>query len=204
MPEGQGLLQRDGRIEVILDFLLSIKGIRKVRLLSDEERRIVLELEREAEKRVLMGLMPGVNLGVREALSRDFTVAAITQDEFEWPERGLIKIMCDDEVLGEDVRSQEELESLKREGHKVIANYIVIYRDKYDKFKSLGGFRGVTLVVAPLELKWTKEIPNARRVVVGSPSQPADAFLKKLMGLEEERGRLGSILIGFDLDSDSI
>lgn len=191
--------QENEKVKKALDFILSIKGVLRVKLLNESEKRIVLELEGSAEKRVLMGLMPGINQGVREALSRSFTVAAITSNAFEWPKRGLIKIVIDGEVLGEDVRDHEELENLKREGHVVLANFIVIHKDKYEKFRRVGGFRGTTLVVAPLDLPWVKRIPHAQRAVVGSPSPPADIFIKKLLGLSEE-GPLGSILIGFDLE----
>jgi len=188
--------QKDEKIKDILNFMLSIKGIYKVKLLNEQEKRYILELEEQAEKKVLMGLMPGVNQGVRDALSRNFTAAAITQNEFEWPKKGLIRIVHDNEILGEDVRDQEELEKLKRKGYKVIANYIVIY--KYDRLKKLGGFKNTTLVVASLDLAWTREVPHSCRVVVGSPSLPADIFIKKIMGIETESG-FGSILVGFDL-----
>ncbi|MEM1985089.1 MAG: hypothetical protein QXW76_07485, partial [Candidatus Korarchaeum sp.] len=140
----------DERITAILNFILSIKGILKLRLLNDYEKNIIMKLEEKAEKNILMGLMPGLNVGVREALSRDFTLIGITDNNFEWPRRGIVKMIYNDEVLGEDVRDEKELEVLKREGHKILANYIVIYRDKYEKLKEIGGFKAVTLIVAPL------------------------------------------------------
>ncbi|MCS7102964.1 MAG: hypothetical protein NZ992_03680 [Candidatus Korarchaeum sp.] len=188
----------DDNITEILKLILSIKGILKIKLLNEHEKKIILELESRAEKNILMGLMPGINRGVREALSRSITLAAITDNDFEWPDRGLVKMIYNDEVLGEDIRNERELEILKKEGHKILANYIVIYKDKYEKLKEIGGFKAVTLVVAPLDLPWTKEVPRASSVVVGSPSPPADIFIKGIMNVENTENK-GSILIGIDL-----
>ena len=84
------LLGEKNRIKDALEFISSVKGIKKLKLLSKQEKEEVLRYEREAEKRCLMGLMPGVNQGVREAVSRTYTVAALTTDEFEWPKKGTI------------------------------------------------------------------------------------------------------------------
>ena len=84
------LLGEKNRIKDALEFISSVNGIKKLKLLSKQEKEEVLRYEREAEKRCLMGLMPGVNQGVREAVSRTYTVAALTTDEFEWPKKGTI------------------------------------------------------------------------------------------------------------------
>jgi len=83
-------LGEKNRIKDALEFISSVNGIKKLKLLSKQEKEEVLRYEREAEKRCLMGLMPGVNQGVREAVSRTYTVAALTTDEFEWPKKGTI------------------------------------------------------------------------------------------------------------------
>ncbi|MDK2796333.1 MAG: hypothetical protein PWQ58_1532, partial [Archaeoglobaceae archaeon] len=73
------------KLEEIMSFLKSLKGIKSLKILTEAEKREALRREESAEKTCLMGLMPGINKGVREALSRTFTISATTTDEFEWP-----------------------------------------------------------------------------------------------------------------------
>ncbi|MEM0216667.1 MAG: hypothetical protein QW612_03895 [Candidatus Bathyarchaeia archaeon] len=74
--------------------------------------------------------MPGINQDVREAISRIFTVAAITNDEFEWPIRGTVKFVYRGEIIGEEIRDENELRMLKNEGNRIIGDIFVLYSDK--------------------------------------------------------------------------
>lgn len=183
------------KINAIINFLKSIKGIREVRLLTNLEKEELIRIEEEAEKAMLMGLLPGVNQGVREALSRTFVLAAITDNDFEWPIRGTVKLVYEGELIGEDVRDRKELERLKNEGNKVMADSFVLYVEKMSRL-GIKRFKDMTLVIAPLDLSWTKEVPYAKHVVVGSPSPLTDLCIKRIMGWKEGGG---TILIGFEL-----
>ncbi|TDA30511.1 MAG: hypothetical protein DSO00_01185 [Archaeoglobi archaeon] len=103
------------KMQEILEFLRSLKGIEDVKLLTESEKRELMRIEEQAEKSSLMGLMPGINQGVREAIGRTFTVAAITNNEFEWPKRGTVKFIYRGEVIGEEIRGEEKLRKLKSE-----------------------------------------------------------------------------------------
>jgi len=96
------------KMEEIIEFLKSLKGVEDVKLLTESEKQEIMKVEEEAEKCSLMGLMPGVNQGVREAISRTFTLAAITNNEFEWPVKGTVKFVYRGEVIGEEIRDEEE------------------------------------------------------------------------------------------------
>jgi len=184
------------KMQEILEFLRSLKGIEDVRLLTESEKREFMRIEEKAEKSSLMGLMPGINQGVREAIGRTFTVAAITNDDFEWPKRGTVKFIYRGEVIGEEIRDEEELRRLKNEGNTVIGDIFVLY---VEKIKNLGINIGeATLVIPPLDLPWTGSVPHAKGVVVGSPSTPSDLYLKKLMSWEGD-GK-GTVLIGFEIE----
>jgi DNA polymerase sigma len=174
-------------IEKIIEFISKIKGIEDVILLKEEQKNEIMKIEEKAEKSMLMGLMPGINQGVREAISRKFTIAAITNNDFEWPEKGTVKFVFEGKIIGEDVRGKE-LEKLKKEGKKIIGDVFVLYDEK--------NLRKAKLIVSPLELPWIKEIPYAKNVVIGSPSPPTDLYIKKIMNKDGE-GK-GTILIGFE------
>lgn len=183
-------------MQEILDFLRSVNGIEDVKLLTESEKRELIRIEEQAEKCSLMGLMPGVNQGVREAISRTFTVSAITNDDFEWPIRGTVRFVYKGEIIGEEIRDEEELERLKKEGNRVIGDIFVLYSQKIEEL-GLRDLRDSILVIPSLELSWIKKVPHAERVVVGSPSTPSDLYIKKIMGKEGD-GK-GTVLIGFEI-----
>jgi len=180
-------------IEKVLEALKKVKGVVEPIVLSVEDRNKILELERQAEKRTLMGIWPGVNIGVREALNRQVVVAALTTEEFQWPIK-TVELVCNGEVIGEQV-SFEEAERLKEKGNIVIGNF-VIYKEKFikaDKAK-------VKLLILPLKLEELK-VEGVKDLVVGSPSVPADLYIKSIIGLSKasKYRNCGSIIVGFNL-----
>jgi hypothetical protein len=159
--------------------------------LSPEETAEVLRLEGEAEKKVMMGLCKGMNLGLREALKRKHVFACATDLNLSWPECSLIKIVCEGEVIGEDIYNNVKLEDLKKKGNMVAGN-LVIYRDKIKAFRERRG--GVRVHLLPLE------IPELILcgAIVGVPSPPGDIFLKTRLGIDTEDNRLGTVVVGVD------
>lgn len=180
----------------IFEFLKTVRGIEDLKLMTESEKKELMKIEERAEKASLMGLMPGINQGVREALSRTFVIAGITNDDLEWPIKGTVRFVYRGEIIGEEIRDCEELERLKREGNRVIGDIFVLYSEKIQKL-GIRDLRETTLVIPPLELSWIDKVPHAKCVVVGSPSTPSDLYIKKIMNWT--RGG-GSIVIGFELD----
>jgi len=114
--------------------------------------------EKDAEKLALMGLMPGTNYGIREALARSFTLAGITTEEFEWPIRGAVKFLYRDVVVGEKVRDNAELKQFEKDGDRIIGDSFVLFADKI-KVCGLKNLNGCTLIIDSLDLSWIREIP---------------------------------------------
>ncbi|MCS7144979.1 MAG: hypothetical protein NZ879_08180, partial [Archaeoglobaceae archaeon] len=111
----------------IFEFLKTVRGIEDLKLMTESEKKELMKIEEKAEKASLMGLMPGINQGVREALSRTFVIAGITNDDLEWPIKGTVRFVYRGEIIGEEIRDCEELERLKREGNRVIGDIFVLY-----------------------------------------------------------------------------
>jgi len=159
--------------------------------LSREEVAEVLRLEGEAEKKVMMGLCKGINLGLREALKRRHVFVCATDLNLTWPECSYIKLVCNDEVVGEDIYDKVTLEDLKKKGHMVAGN-LVLYKDKMKVFKEKRDEMKVHML--PME------IPELTvcGAVVGVPSPPTDIYLKARLGVDTEDNRLGTIVVGVD------
>lgn len=181
-------------IRAFIQALQRVKGIKAVRVLSEEERQRVLELEAEAERRALMGLMPGKNLGVREAVARRFVLAAIIDMEFKWPDEPRLRLVCEGEEIGIELVG-EDPEDMRRRGYVVIGNFAI----KKDKMHLLRERRKqCSIEILPLKLSIPSEVKGIKDLVVGSPSPPADEYLKRLFEIQGEG--LGTIIIGFNAE----
>jgi len=170
--------------------LESIKGVLGIKILSQEERNVILELEQEAEKHVLFGLGKGLNTGLREILKRDIIVAITNDNEFEWPPEPAIQLVSNDEVIGEEIKSPEKAEEYKKQGH-VVAGNLVIYRTK-----SIMSARNFNVVFPPMSFKLFERISEFTDIISASPCPPSHLFICEKMGTENAPG---TILVGFNI-----
>ena len=174
--------------------LRSVEGIREVLPLSHRDRWILLRLEEQAERKVLMGMMPGINLGLRAALEKEYVLAAITDMNFKWPLETTIRIKCGEDVIGEEVRGKK-VEELRDKGYVIVGS--VAFRK--DALRRLASRREECILeILPLKLPLLSDVEGVREVVVGSPSPPADEFIKRKSAITDEKG-LGSVVLGFDV-----
>ena len=163
-------------LEAALRELSELRGVAKVRLLTEGERAEVLRLEEEHSRRPLKGLGAPRNVGVAECLRRKHVVAMLTTDEFEWPPGPYALIRVCGVVVGE-----------------VRECGIVFFRERVARVaRSRCSREVVFLPLRPPE-------PLARRfrnLIFASPSPPSHSYLVKLVGAEGEG--LGTMLAGFD------
>ncbi len=172
--------------------LEGIKGVLWIKILSQEDKEKILQIEQEAEKHVLFGLGKGLNTGLREILKRDIIIAIGNDNEFEWPPESAIQLVSDGEVIGEEIKSPEKAKEYKEQGH-VIAGNLVIYRDKT---RSVMRARNFTVVFPPMSFKPFESISEFTDVISASPCPPSHLFICEKMGKEEVPG---TILVGFNI-----
>ena len=174
--------------------ILTTRGIRYVYLLSPRDKWRILWLEEVAEKGILMGMMPGVNVGVRSAIETDVVLAAITDMNFVWPSSPTVRIRCGEEVIGFEVR-EDRVKELESEGYVIVGSVAF----KKGALRMLAERRGECLLeILPLELPILSGIGGVREAVIGSPSPPADEYIKRKSPVKGEG--IGSIIIGISLD----
>lgn len=172
--------------------LEGVKGVIGTKMLSREEREKILELEEESEKHVLYGMGKGLNTGLREILKRDFIVAIANDNEFEWPPEPALQIVCDNEVIGEEIKSLEKAEEYKMQGHIVTGN-LVIFKDKA---KSVMARKDFTVIFPPMSFKQLESIQEFADIVSASPCPPSHLFISEQMNTNDAPGTL---LVGFNI-----
>ena len=185
--------------EVIVEALIRVKGIVRATPVSEEDRRKLLEIEREAEEKSLMGLGKVINAGVRELVQYDWMYVALTSMEFDWGCRPNLVMKKGDEVVGEEVTDKDEIERLSGEKNVwFMHKNFVVYKDKVSFPKDV--MDKVCYFEIPCHpADWCpveEENLTCHTMVYAWPSTPGDVFLKeKYFGGRDERGS-GTVLIG--------
>jgi len=173
------------------EVLKGLKGIVKVKRLTEEERAEIIMLEQEAEGNIMMGICPGSNVGLAQAICKREVFGCITDDTMVWPSCSYIKVICGDDVIGQDIYDEKELERLKGEGN-IVAGNLVFYRCKIKILKERRDEMRVHML--PMQIP---ELVTCG-AVVASPSPPTDLYLKSRLGQDGGDSRLGSIIVGID------
>lgn len=180
----------DSKIDVAEE-LGRIQGILKTAELTCEDRAEIERLESEAENSVLMGMCKGLNIGVRESLKRKHVLGGLTDGTMQWPRISLIKMVCGCDIVGEEIVDPVKLEECKKRGDLTVGE-IVFYKDKIKIMREKQS--ELKIHIMPLEMP-ERLGPHA---IVGSPSPPADLYIKKKMGADLSNPKLGTVIVGFD------
>ena len=176
--------------------LRGIKGIVHVERLSNEERAEILDLEQKAEQILMMGLARTVNRGLRNAIDRDVTYAAIHDPDLRHPPGSTVIWVREDEIIGEEVWDKAVVEEIKkREDVLFIGEGFVLYADKIRRMQKTE----MTVVFPGLPVPELQSIGKIEHVVSATLAAPADIYVKKKLGWSTADPKIGTILVGFNL-----
>lgn len=185
----------------VVSVLKSSKGVHVTCELSKDDRKIILQLEKEAEKRVLGGLGRSFNAGLRRALEREVLIVFLHDENYEWPPE-TVQLICMGEVIGEEIRTKEKLQEVKEKGDAILAgDTFVLYKDKV---RQLGGVSSglAYFLFPPLTIPELKEVNEICNVVAAMPCTPGDMCIKEIMkrqGVNVLNPKLGTALVGFNI-----
>jgi len=155
-----------------------------------------LELEQKAEQILMMGLARTVNRGLRDAIDRDVTYAAIHDPDLRHPPGPTVIWVREDEIIGEEVWDKTVIEELKkREDVLFIGEGFVLYADKIRRMQKTE----MTVVFPGLPVPELQSIGKIERVVSATLAAPADIYVKKKFGWSTTDPKIGTILVGFNL-----
>jgi len=194
-----GIGMEHAELRNVLDKLEGCRGVLSVRLLDEEEKDCIMRVEGQAEDKTLWGMCKSLNQGLREAVSRKYTIAmVIDTSKFEYPHHPYTRMECEDLIVGEQVMDEEKIKELKKDPTNLFLwNEFVVYVKKIprdpERRKKL---RVVFLPRAPPQLTST---PSVEKGVFGVPSVEGDLEIKKLLGVKDERPEIGSCVIGLEV-----
>jgi hypothetical protein len=191
------------KIDKIMTIALnSVKGIINASPFSNDDRRKMLDVEQEAEKKAFMGFGSVVNAGVREVLTYEFIYVVLTNMDFDWGCQPSLVMKKGQELVGEEVRDKKRLAELSdRKDIWFMHQNFVIYKDKVsfpqDLMKKICHFE-----IPDLQADWCQvddEAFDGHAIIYANPSTLGDTFLKEQYFDGNNEKGLGTILVGIDL-----
>jgi len=193
------MITKNAQLERVLRTLRECRGVIAVKVLSEEEKKEILDVESRVEEKIVFGMCSSLNRGVREALQREFTVAIVIQtSEFQYPHHPHMRMTCGDQVVGELVRDEEKIKELRRDPSNIFLweNFVVYIKKISRDPKERSKMRIEYLPRAPLQLQGLPYIENS---VFGTPSTDGDALIKRMLDIRSKEPVLGTCLVGFDV-----
>ena len=186
---------------LMVSTLEKVKGIVKACPFASEDRRKIMDIEEDAEKRSLMGLGKVVNVGVREVLNCDSIYVALNNMNFDWGCHATLVLKKGDEVVGAEVRDEELIARLSKQKNVwFMHKNFVVYKDKMsfpqDIMKKICYFE-----IPCLPAEWClveDDSFQCNSIIYANPCTPSDIFLKEkyFNGLDEKGS--GTILVAID------
>lgn len=186
-------------IDSVLRTLLDCKGVLKARILSDEERRRVLDVEENAEEKIAYGMCKTLNQGMRQALTRQYTVAlVIDSSQFQYPHHPHMKMIYNDTIVGEQVKDSEKIKELKKDrSNFFLWESFVLYMLKLPKgVEERKKLRMIYTERPAVQLEGQSSVEKS---VLGTPSMEGDSLVKELLSINSEKPTTGTCMVGFDL-----
>ncbi len=191
-------MELDMILEHIGDRLGSMEGIQIFFFLDNDDVQKIqkLELKDEVQGSRMFGTKK--NIGVRQVLECDLSIAFLTNRNFEWPVNTM-KLMQGDNVIGKDVTDPVELKVYKKDPDYYVLGNIVLYYNKFLKLRS--GDMPLNVVINPKRFPEMEGIPYINNVVLGIPSPLTDNFVrvKAKARNKDPEGCIGSFLLGLNI-----
>ena len=187
-------------LDLVLETLNNVKGVKKFKVLSTEEKKRILKLEEEVEDKIAYGMCKTINLGIREAINRDYTVALVIDTSiYEYPHHPSMVMVYDDKIVGEEIKDLKKIDELK----KIRTNFFlwdkfVIYTLRLPKGKEAR--QRLRLIYNPRGVSQFDIIGCVKEGIFGTPSSEGDILVKNLLDYISKDSILGTCLIGFDVN----
>ena len=186
-------------LERVLKTLRDCRGVKTLKVLTAGEKRRVLEVEEKTEEKIAYGMCRTLNQGIKEALQRDHTVALVMDTSiFEYPHHPHMLMVCDDTIVGEQVKEPERIEELKRDRvNFFLWENFVIYTPRLPKGREAR--QKLRMVYPPREAPQLEGVDCVEKGVFGTLSTDGDVLVKELLSFASNDPVMGTCLIGFNI-----
>ncbi|MBC7120649.1 MAG: hypothetical protein H5T33_03600 [Candidatus Methanosuratus sp.] len=186
----------------LMERLINVKGIIDTILLPAELKREILASE-ICEESNTGGFFLKYNAGIREALKRDYVLAALTDENYTYPSEPVELIYLGDTV-GVEIRDKSLLEEYRKDQNAMLlGDSFVIFKDRLPSNSVRKALAGEIKVFIPPMSVGVEAPDGIHGLVLGMPSTSTDLLLKnwlKERGIDVSKKDLGVVLIGFNIN----
>jgi hypothetical protein len=192
--------KREEVIANALGLLMRTRGVLLAKELGDEEREQLLSAEMMSEERVILGMCRSHNMGVREALRRDVSVAiVINSSEFIYPHEPHMQMLYNGEVVGEEVYDQDKAIKLRGSRGNVLFLWdnFAVYRDRLPRDRK--GREEMRLTYLPRPFPELRGIERIEDSVFAEPSMEGDMSVKRILNYSSTDPVIGTCVVGFNI-----
>lgn len=192
----------DEVLQEVLDTIEPLRGVLNVGVLNDEVRANILKIEMEKTGE----LIPVINIGVKECLERDYTVAIIKNASFRPPPTATVQFVDNHgNLLGEEIVNVDQKKKYENdEKAQFIHPDFVLLKNQQELQNDLKQeniqetAKKQAFVLPPVQFIEVEELEDTCDVVSSSPDPLADLYLKQYFNFEDDP-KLASILVGFNV-----
>jgi hypothetical protein len=183
-------------IDQVTGALTKIEGIDQVKLIADDLKNQILEIEKSHENHMKTMFADCINQGVRDVLARKIVIAIMHNPQLRHPPGPTVVLSLHDEIIGEEVWEVDTIKAMKKRSDVLfISEDFVIYKEKIRETPS-----GKPEFLFPgLPFPELDIINGVNDVISASPIASTDVDIRRSMGWNEEDPNLGTVLIGFNI-----
>lgn len=183
-----------------ITFLKRLKGTLAVKVLTENQKNQILELEKRNEEKKYFEMCKTLNKAVRTAIERDTAVAMVIKtSEFNYPPPPYMQMKYENQIVGEFVYEEDEINELKKsKGNVFLGENFVVYLTKIPKDVSAREDMRMTHIVKPF--KKLEKLDGIKHAVFGEPCNECDNFIKKLLSIKSNDQTVGTCIIGFNVE----
>jgi hypothetical protein len=183
-------------LTMVIRKLHSVEGVIDVWHVEESEKKIILELEKNANSNA--GLAIGLeisNLGAKLALQRAFVVCINHSASLRHPPKPILTLAAGEDVLGEEVWEKDEIAKLRSDPNAIfLGNGFVLFRDKVNSLRE----RRARFEYRPQRFPEVEEVDSVCDVISATISPEADVYVKERAKWPRGNPETGTVLIGFN------
>jgi hypothetical protein len=183
-------------LDAVVRKLRSIAGIIDVWRVEESDKKIILELEKNANEDA--GLAIGIeisNRGATLALQREFVVCINHSPSLRHPAKPILILAADQDILGEEVWEEAKIAKLRSDSNVMfLGNGFALFKDKMSRI----GERRLRFEYGPEGFPEIETIHGVRDVVSATMSPAADIYVKRKANWPSADPATGTVLIGFN------
>jgi len=179
-------------VEEAVDIIKKLDGIVDVQKLSEEDKEALIKIESSRNNDII----PVVNKGLNECLSREFCLVLLKTEEFRIPSQPTVLLVTDSgRILGQELISSEDKKRYAQNDNVVfLSNNFIIF--KPDTTTRRAGVEKELFILPAIPFPELNNVLTISDVVSCSPSALGDKYIKNKFNYPDDP-HLATIIVAF-------